>query len=190
MKITAPAVIAMGRSHDNPTTLALVLGALASAIVIAHMAGCGASNTANHAPSPGSSRQPCELLSPPLANAFAGDDAQRQLSLDSTPPIPVGDHACFYKGGQRSVFFSIDTLPTDPDAPVNHFHVIRPENRIADLPYEAYWFAAGESMVVVKNGFLLGFKVSDNPGSPSGHIDQGRKADDIKLADEIIPRVA
>lgn len=177
------------RSGDILPTHRLVLVALASAIVIADAAGCGTSNTANQAPSPGSTRQPCELLSPPLAKTFAGDDAQRQLSLGSTPPIPVGDHACFYKGGQRSVLFSINTLPTDPDASVKHFHVIRPENRIADLPYEAYWFAAGESLVVVKNGLLLGFKVSDNPASPGAHINQDRKADDIKLADEIVPRV-
>jgi hypothetical protein len=178
------------RSGDIPTTLRFVLVALASAIVIADGAGCGASSTLNRAPSPGSTRQPCELLSPPVAKPFAGEDAQRQLSLDSTPPIPVGDHACFYKGGRRSVLFSIDALPADPDAPVNHFHVIRPENRIADLPYEAYWFAAGESLVVVKNGLLLGFKISDNPASPGAHGDQGRKADDIELADEIVPRVA
>jgi hypothetical protein len=109
--------------------------------------------------------------------------------LDSTPPVSVGDHACFYKGGQRSVLFSINTLPAEPDAAANHFLVMRPENRIADLPYEAYWFAAGESLVVVKNGLLLGFKLSDNPASPGAHINQDRKADDIKLADVIVPRV-
>jgi hypothetical protein len=72
---------------------------------------------------------------------------------------------------------------------VNHFHVVRPENRIAGLPYDAYWFAAGQNLLVVKDGLLLGFKVSDNPFAPNAQINQVRKAEDIQLADQIVPRV-
>ena len=57
------------------------------------------------------------------------------------------------------------------------------------LAYKAYWFAPADSLVVIKNGLLLEFRVSDNPGSPGAQINQDRKAEDIKLADEIVPRV-
>jgi hypothetical protein len=128
----------------------------------------------------GPTREPCELLSPSLAATFAGADVQRQ---------PWGDDGCLYKGSTRSVLFTIDQWPAAPDAPVNHFHVIRPENQIAGLPYNAYWFAAGQNLLVVKDGLLLGFKVSDNPFAPNAQINQVRKAEDIQLADQIVPRV-
>ena len=57
------------------------------------------------------------------------------------------------------------------------------------LACKAYWFAPPDSLVVIKNGLLLEFRVSDNPGSPGAQINQDRKAEDIKLADEIVPRV-
>jgi len=130
--------------------------------------------------SAGPTREPCELLSPSIAKTFAGDDAQRQ---------PWGDSGCFYKGSTRSVQFTISPWPAGPDAPVNHFDAIRPENRIPGLPYEAYWFAPGGSLVVVKNDLLLGFRVSDDPFAPNAQINQHRKAEDIELADQIVPRV-
>jgi hypothetical protein len=135
----------------------------------------------------GSTRVPCELLTPTIAKAFAGDDAERQLQLDSDPPLPVGDDACFYKGAAGSVMFTITPMPSDPDDPVNHFHVIRPENQIPGLAYKAYWFGAGESLVVVKDGLLLDFKVSGNPAGAETY--QERRDHDIKLADQIVPRV-
>jgi hypothetical protein len=138
----------------------------------------------------GATRDPCELLNPTIAKQFAGDDAERQLMVDSNPPLPVGDTACFYQGSSRSVFFSIDPVPTDPSAPVNHFHVIAPQNAIPGHGYTAYWFGPGQSVYVVKNGLLLNFQVQDNPGSPRPRSVDELKADDIKLADQIVPRVS
>lgn len=86
------------------------------------------------------------------------------------------------------MFFSINPTPTDPNAPVNHFNVIQPQNEIAGHAYAAYWFGPGESVYVVKDGLLLNFNVQDNPGSPSARSVDELKADDIKLADEIVPR--
>jgi hypothetical protein len=82
--------------------------------------------------SAGPTRVPCELLSPSVAKAFAGDDAQRQLSLDSNPPLPVGDHACFYQGSTRFVYFSINTLPSDPRAPVKNGLLLN--FKVSDIP--------------------------------------------------------
>jgi len=84
---------------------------------------------------------------------------------------------------------SINPMPTDPNAPVNHFHVIQPQNQIPGLGYAAYWFGPGQSVNVVKNGLLLNFQVQDNPGSPRARSVDELKADDIKLADQIVPRV-
>ena len=127
-------------------------------------------------------REPCELLTPALAKEYAGDDAAQQNSVGD-PPQSVGPSACYYVGSAGSVLFSIDPLPTDPDAPVNHFHVITPDNELPGLTFKAYRFGAGESVVVVKDGLLLEFKVSN---------DQGVEAnwdDDVKLAEAIVPRV-
>jgi hypothetical protein len=136
---------------------------------------------------PAATRVPRELLTPAIAKAFAGEDAQRQLQLDSDPPLPVGDDACFYKGAAGSVMFTITPVPGDPDAPVNHFHTIRPENRIPGVAYEAYWFGAGESVVVVRNGLMLIFDVSGS--QPAGDDYQVLQDKDIKLADQIVQRV-
>jgi hypothetical protein len=87
------------------------------------------------------------------------------------------------------VSFAINPNTGDPSSPVNHFGVLRPENQIADLPYNAYWFAAGNSLVVVKDHLLLVFMLSDNPIFPTAQINQHRKAEDIALADQIVPRV-
>lgn len=80
-------------------------------------------------------------------------------------------------------------MPTNPDAPVNHFHVIRPENEIPGLGYPAYRFAPAGSLVVVKDGPLLEFRVADNPVSPNAQMNQDSKAEDIELADLIVPSV-
>ena len=184
---------------------------LTGAAVVASLAGCGTSNaptptatppptsatsaaaTSSAAPAqpspvtPALTRVPCELLTPALAQEFAGFDAERQLQLDSDPPLPVGDNACFYKGGAGSVILAINSVPADPEDPVNHFHVIQPANRIPDLAYEAYWFGAGESVVVVKDGLLLNVKVSGKPGSADDY--QAVQKQEIKLADQIVPRV-
>jgi hypothetical protein len=47
-------------------------------------------------------RVPCELLTPSIAKAFAGDDAQQQ---------PTGDTECVYKGSTRSVGEFVDQYP-------------------------------------------------------------------------------
>lgn len=137
--------------------------------------------TGTAAADPGTAPRPvaCDLLTPAIATAFVGDDAERQRSLGD-------DNACLYLGNAGSVFVSINPLPADPDAPVNHFHVLRPENAIPDLGYHAYWFAAGQSVVVVKNGLLLEFKVSDWAGN-AGEQERAQLA--VTLADQIVPRV-
>jgi hypothetical protein len=125
------------------------------------------------------------LLTPSIAKTFAGEDAERQLSF-SDPPAPVGDDACYYTGSTRSVYFSIGPIPTDSSAPVNHFHVIKPENQIPGLAYTAYWFHAGESLLVVKNDLLLTFSVRK---SGVYQLSPDIQADDLRLADLIVPRV-
>jgi hypothetical protein len=42
---------------------------------------------------------------------------------------------------------------------------------------------------VVKDALLLNFKVQDNPGSPGARTVEVLKADDIKLADQIVPGI-
>jgi hypothetical protein len=140
------------------------------------------SNAAPAGPLPGGppAHQPCELLNPTLARQFAGADAIRQ---------PAPDTECVYRGSARTVSFAINPNSGDPSAPINHFGVLRPENQIPDLPYNAYWFAAGTSLVVVKDGLLLVFTLSDNPVFPTAQINQHRKTEDIALADQIVPRV-
>src|SRR5262249_51196048 len=123
---------------------------------------------------------PCELLTPELARQFVGSEAERQ---------PSGTGACSYAGTTRTVSVSVNPLPAKPDAPVNHFSVIRPENRIPGVDYQAYWFAAASSVVVVKDGLLLEFRVSDVPMLPRAQIIQDRKSEGIRLAEQIVPRV-
>jgi len=135
------------------------------------------------APDTASPRPACELLTPPIAKTFAGNDAQRQLWLDSDPPRPLGDDSCFYTGDAGSVFVSINPVPTNPDAPVNHFRVLRPENAVPGVGYQAYWFAAGQSLVVVKAGLLLQVKVT------GAQADQEQRDSEIALADVIVPSV-
>jgi hypothetical protein len=98
------------------------------------------------------------------------------------PPVPVGDGACYYDGNAGSVLFSINPLPTDP-APVNHFDVFTLSNEIPGLPFKAYRFGPGQSVVVVKNDLLLGFKVSNSQGVESNWDD------DVTLAEVVVPRV-
>lgn len=133
--------------------------------------------------------EPCELLTLSIAKSFAGDDAQRRLSYDGTdPPVSVGDNGCYYTGGAGSVEFRIGPIPDDPTAPVNHFHVIRPENRDPSLPYDAYWFGPGVSLIVVKNGLMLTFKTSGRPDT--GNLDEATRAADVELANQIVPAVS
>jgi hypothetical protein len=130
-------------------------------------------------------RQPCDLLTPEVAKKYVGDDAQRQLTYESNPPVPVGDNGCYYTGSNRSVTVEVYPVPTDPTAPVNHFHVIRPENRVDGVDYEAYWFGAGESLVAVKDGLLISVNVSNRLASQT----EQDRADDIELANLIVPQV-
>jgi hypothetical protein len=130
-------------------------------------------------------RQPCDLLTPEVAKKYVGEDAQRQLAYDANPPVPVGDDACYYTGATREIEVSIFPRPTDPTAPVNHFNVIRPDKRVEALSYEAYWFGPGESIVAVKDGLLISVKVANIKGD---WTDQDR-ADDIELANVVVPRV-
>ena len=129
-------------------------------------------------------RQACELLTPEVAKKYAGDDAQRQLFFDATPPLPVGDDGCYYTSSTREVSVLIYPVPTDPTAPVNHFHVIRADNRVEGVEYEAYWFGPSESIVAVKDGLLIGIKVAQIKGA---WTDQDR-ADEIELANLVVPR--
>lgn len=130
-------------------------------------------------------RNPCDLLTPEVAKKYVGDDAQRQLDYDANPPVPVGETGCYYTGDKRSVAVGIYPVPTDPSAPVNHFHVITPENRVQGVDYEAYWFGAGESLVAVKDGLLISVKVSNRLGSQT----EQDRADDVELANLIVPQV-
>lgn len=114
-----------------------------------------------------------------------GDDAQRQFSYDGHPPVPVGDGACYYTGPTREIEVSIRPRPTDPTAPINHFHVISPDNRVDALGFEAYWFGPGESLVAVKDELVVSVKVANIKGDWS---DQDR-ADDVELAKLVVPRV-
>ena len=133
--------------------------------------------------------QPCELLTLSIAKAFAGDDAQRRLSYDGTdPPVSVGDNGCYYQGSAGSVEFRVGPIPDDPTAPVNHFHVIRPENRDPSLGYDGYWFGPGVSLIVVKNALMLTFKFSPRPDT--GNLDEATRAADVELANQIVPAVS
>ncbi|CAJ1507003.1 hypothetical protein [[Mycobacterium] holstebronense] len=132
----------------------------------------------------------CDLLSSSMAREFAGTDAERQLWLDADPPVPLGDSACQYSGSAGTVFVSLNPMPTNPDAPINHFSVVRPENAIPDLGYQAYWFGAGQSLVVVKEGLLLQIKVSDNANPAGAQPDQDHKNRDIALANQIVPELS
>jgi hypothetical protein len=138
--------------------------------------------TVTTSPASGLTREPCELLTPALAKEYAGDDAAQRNSVGD-PPQPVGPSACYYEGSAGSVLFSLNPLPTDPDAPVNHFHVITPDNEVAGLAFKAYRFGPGESVVVVKDGLLLEFKVSNDEGV------EANWDDDVKLAEVVVPRV-
>lgn len=130
-------------------------------------------------------RQACDLLTADVAKQYVGDGAQRQFSYDGHPPMPVGDGACYYKGDTREVEVSIRPRPTDPTAPINHFHVISPANRVDALGFEAYWFGPGESIVAPKDGLVITVKVANIKGDWS---DQDR-ADDVELANLVVPRV-
>ena len=79
----------------------------------------------------------------------------------------------------------INTKPTDPTAPFNHFHVIQPQNRVDGVAYEAYWFGPAESLVAVKGDLLIAVKVGDVAGSWS----DGDKANEIDLANLVVPQV-
>jgi hypothetical protein len=142
----------------------------------------------SHATAPTSAaltRQPCDLLTPVVAAKYVGDDARRQFTYDGHPPVPVGDSACYYTGDTREIEVSIHPRPTNPTAPINHFHVISPENRVDALGFEAYWFGPGESIVAVKDGLVISVKIANIKGD---WTDQDR-ADDIELANLVVPRV-
>jgi hypothetical protein len=146
------------------------------------------SSSAASSPTPMSvalTRQPCDLLTPEVAKKYVGDDAQRQLTYESSPPVPVGDNGCYYTGDKRSVTVEVYPVPTDPTAPVNHFNVIRPENRVEGVDYEAYWFGAGQSLVAVKVGLLISVNVSNRLASQT----EQDRADDVELANLIVPQV-
>ena len=176
-KPSAPTVTTTVTAPPVSTTVA---GATPSSAIPSSVAPSSATPT-----SVAKTRQPCDLLTPAVAKKYVGDNAQRQLSYDSTPPVPVGDDACYYTGDARSVSVSISPVPTDPTAPVNHFHVIQPQNQVDALSYEAYWFGPGESIVAVKDGLLISVSVANTEG---GWTDQDR-ADDIELANLVVPQV-
>lgn len=176
----------------------ILLQAFTSAAAVAVMSACHPSSAPSQVATTGATppaattavstaltRRPCDLLTPDVAKKFVGEDAQRQLFYDARPPLPVGDTACYYTGATREVDVSIFPRPSDPTAPVNHFHVIRPDNRVDGVRYEAYWFGPGESIVAVRDGLLVSVKVAHIKGD---WTDQDR-ADDIDLANLVVPRV-
>ena len=61
----------------------------------------------------GLTTEPCQLLTPSLAEQYAGNDADRRMVLGD-PPVPVGGGACYYEGTAGSVLFSINPLPPIP----------------------------------------------------------------------------
>lgn len=134
---------------------------------------------------PALTRQPCDLLTPDVAKKYVGEDAQRQSTYDGHPPVPVSDDACYYTGATREIEVAIYPRPTDATAPINHFNVISPDNRVDALSFEAYWFGPGESIVAVSDGLVISVKVAKIRGS---WTDQDR-ADDIELANLVVPRV-
>jgi hypothetical protein len=168
----------------------ILLATFMSAAAIAAMTGCQRSSSVPPAATATSqapasvTRQACDLLTPEVAKQYVGNDAQRQLLYDADPPVPVSDDACYYTGATREIEVSIFPRPTDPTAPVNHFNVILPDNRVDALGYESYWFGPGESIVTVKDALLIQVKVANI----KGWTDQDR-ADDIELANLIVPRV-
>ena len=131
-------------------------------------------------------QQPCDLLTPAVAKKYVGDNAQRQLTRDS-PPRRVGDDACYYTGDTRSVGVAIFPVPTDPTAPINHFGVIEPRNRIAGLSFDAYWFGPNESLVAVKDGLVISMSVET---SHAGTWTDQDRSDDLELANTIVPQVS
>lgn len=170
-----------------------LLPALIGAAAIAGIAACHSTTGPSSSTSPASvtpataqpTRQPCDLLTPDVAKKYVGADARRQLSYDARPPIPVPDTACYYTGATREIDVAIYPRPTDPTAPINHFHVIRPDNRVHALSFEAYWFGPGESIVAVKDRLVISVKVAN---IKSDWTDQDR-ADDISLANLVVPQV-
>jgi hypothetical protein len=170
-----------------PSTVTVTASAAPTTTVPTATVGATTTVTVPSGASPAGIR-PCELLTLPIAKKFAGEDAQRRLSYDSDPPVPVGDNACFYEGSSGSVEFSVGPIPSDPTAPVNHFHVINPENRDPSLPYDGYWFGPGVALVVVKNGQMLTFKVAPNPDT--GNLTPETRAADVELANQIVPKVS
>ena len=167
----------------------ILLTGFMSAAAMAGLSAChtpsAPSVTTTATAQPALTRRPCDLLTPEVAKKYVGADAQRQFAYQADPPVPVGDDACYYTGATREIEVSIFPRPTDPTAPVNHFHVIRPDNRVAALGYEAYWFGPGESIVAVKDGLVITVKVANINGD---WTDQDR-ADDIELANLVVPRV-
>lgn len=129
--------------------------------------------------------QPCDVLTPAVAEEYVGHGAERQFSYNVEPPVRVGDNSCLYTGATREIEVMIFPQPTNPTAPVNHFNVISPDNRIVELGFEAYWFGPGESIVAVKDGLLIQVKVANMKGSWS----EEDRADDIDLANLVVPQV-
>jgi hypothetical protein len=160
---------------------------IAGVLLSGGVAVTGLSSVAGATPSIATgTQQPCDLLTPAVAKKYVGDNAQRQLTRDS-PPRRVGDDACYYTGDTRSVSVSIFPVPSNPTAPVNHFDVIAPRNRIAGLSFDAYWFGPGESLVAVRDGLLISVSVKTNPENT--WTDQDR-SDDLELANTIVPQVS
>lgn len=194
MGAAAVAAVAACQETSTPTATTTVApppvstpatGATTSSVAPSSTAPSGTASSSATPTGAALSKQPCDLLTLAVAKKYVGDDAQRQLTYDSDPPVPVGDDACYYKGSTREVSVEIYPRPTDPTAPVNHFHVIQPQNQVDALSYEAYWFGPGESIVAVKDGLLISVKVANSEG---GWTDQDR-ADDIELANLVVPQV-
>ena len=181
-------VAAACQSPSSPSVTTTVTAPSAHTVTVSVTPSSTASVAPSRTTAPTSAaltRQPCDVLTPDIATKYVGDDAQRQFAYDGNPPVPVGDDACYYTGTTREIEVAIYPRPTDPTAPVNHFHVISPDNRVDALDFEAYWFGPGESIVAVKDGLVITVKVANIKGDWS---DRDR-ADDIELANLVVPRV-
>jgi hypothetical protein len=172
------------KERDMTNTIGRIV---AGVLLSSGVAVTGLSSVAGATPSIATgTRQPCDLLTPAVAKKYVGDNAQRQLTL-LFPQRQVGDDTCYYTGDTRSVGVAIFPVPTDPTAPINHFGVIQPRNRIAGLSFDAYWFGPDESLVAVRDGLVISMSVET---SHAGTWTDQDRSDDLDLANTIVPQVS
>jgi len=76
----------------------------------------------------------------------------RATGVDRNAELAYVSKRTLYQHNPTIANNSRETTPTNssqltrPNAPVNHFHVIQPQNEIPGHAYAAYWFGPGESL--------------------------------------------